>query len=479
HTAAKPATYITFTAPYRTENNVAIKTLHNEHSHNEQVTPSSRSSSTFINRPRSRTSTDSGHIELSSPDTSDIMLDDPIHMAHTRQVVLSSTYIGKLQQLTHSITTDTITTEHPYEISNTSNTNTDTMDQSYSHDDIALSSQAHSTIPLVPVAESTPLKPPRPHKSKIDTSTSPMIKYNTTFSHSLSLSENTPLSKEEEKFSTHLIRHKFHSGLDKNRVKCKTGGQPLILQRVVAPRKQSLLVRTPTKRKRDRILHNVRSYVAGTSETSADTQLATELKTLPSTRRQIVTQKAGIKQKIKISRHHTLAIKEALSMSWRQGRKHGKLLREVGIQLENEKSVRDLAKHIVSDFVKVEGRQFLKDDDREYIAPYGRVVGLTKFVDYLLDSYQQQNMLTWHNDIIPSDEIWVKIGGDRGKNSLKFTLQIANIDKPNARQNTVVIAIAAVKDTHKNIERFLQGGLGNELFALQSHSWKGKMLKVS
>ncbi|GFO22870.1 amine oxidase [Plakobranchus ocellatus] len=165
-------------------------------------------------------------------------------------------------------------------------------------------------------------------------------------------------------------------------------------------------------------------------------------------------------------------------MSWRQSRKYGKLLREVGIQLENEKSVRDLAKDIVSDFVKVEGRQFLKDDDREYISPYGRVVGLTKFVDYLLDSYQQQNMLTWHNDTIPSDKIWVKIGGDHGKNSLKFTLQIANIDKPNARQNTVVIAIAAVKDTHKNIERFLQGGLGDELLALQSHSWKGKLLKV-
>ncbi|GFN82286.1 hypothetical protein PoB_000879200 [Plakobranchus ocellatus] len=132
HTAAKPATYITFTAPYRTEDNVATRTLHNEHSHNDQVTPSSRSSSTFINSPGSRTSTDSGHIELSSPDTSDIMLDDPLHM-------------------------DTINTEHPYEISNTSNTNTDTMDQSYSHDDIALSSQAHSTILLVPVAESTPL----------------------------------------------------------------------------------------------------------------------------------------------------------------------------------------------------------------------------------------------------------------------------------------------------------------------------------
>ena len=87
-------------------------------------------------------------------------------------------------------------------------------------------------------------------------------------------------------------------------------------------------------------------------------------------------------------------------------------------------------------------------------------------------------MLTWHKDTIPRDEIWVKIGGDHGKNSLKFTLQIANTDRPNARQNTIVIALAAVRDTHENIIRFLEGGLGDELVALQSHSWNGKAIKV-
>ena len=61
-------------------------------------------------------------------------------------------------------------------------------------------------------------------------------------------------------------------------------------------------------------------------------------------------------------------------------------------------------------------------------------------------------------------------GGGHGKNSLKFTLQIANIERPNARQNTVVIAIAAVRDSHENIVRFLKGGLEDELTALQSHS---------
>ena len=45
-------------------------------------------------------------------------------------------------------------------------------------------------------------------------------------------------------------------------VRCKTKGQPLVLQRVIAPRKHTTTVRTPTKRKRARILDNVRSYVA-------------------------------------------------------------------------------------------------------------------------------------------------------------------------------------------------------------------------
>ena len=74
-----------------------------------------------------------------------------------------------------------------------------------------------------------------------------------------------------------------------------------------------------------------------------------------------------MKQKIKISRHHTLAIKEALGLSWRQGRKHGKLLKNVGIQLESERSVRVLSKEIVSDFVEVENREFVKEDGDGFI----------------------------------------------------------------------------------------------------------------
>ena len=96
------------------------------------------------------------------------------------------------------------------------------------------------------------------------------------------------------------------------------------------------------------------------------------------------------------------------------------MLKQVGVHLENERSVRVLSKELVSDFVQVEDRLFIREEDSEYRAPYGSIAGLTTFVDRLLDSYEKQNMLTWHKDTIPRDEIWVKIGGDLGKNSLKI-----------------------------------------------------------
>ena len=235
----------------------------------------------------------------------------------------SETIIAQLHQLTNSITADT-------HISNlgksVSQTNTSATLRRYTNTNICTPDKSqpchsHFKVLFVPIAEPTPLKFPTPQKTTVDTATSLIIKQDLTFSHSRSLPEHTPLSKEEEeKLSTHLVRRKLHHDPQKNTIKCKTGGEPIVLQKVVIPRKFTTLFRTPSKRKRAQILNKVRSYVAGPSEKSADTQLATELKALPITRRQHIVQRAGVKQKLRISRHYTLAIKEAFGMSWRQGR---------------------------------------------------------------------------------------------------------------------------------------------------------------
>ena len=60
-------------------------------------------------------------------------------------------------------------------------------------------------------------------------------------------------------------------------------------------------------------------------------------------------------------------------------------------------------------------------------------------------------MLIW-KERMPEDKIWLKIGGDHGENSFKICLQVNNLEKPNAKQNTMVIASMPAKDLHENLK---------------------------
>ncbi len=125
-------------------------------------------------------------------------------------------------------------------------------------------------------------------------------------------------------------------------------------------------------------------------------------------------------------------------------------MKQVGIQLGGEGSVRKYSRDIIKQFVPVENRTVTKEDG-EFEAPYGRISDLTTFIDYLLDSYEESQMLTWHDCTIPSNEIWVKVWGAHRKNSFKFAFQIAITDKPNSQLNTIAITMVVVQDNHENL----------------------------
>ena len=59
--------------------------------------------------------------------------------------------------------------------------------------------------------------------------------------------------------------------------------------------------------------------------------------------------------------------------------------------------------------------------------------------------------MTWHGKLIPEDEIWLKIGGDKGGGSFKMSLQIANLANPNSPHNTLVFSIFEAPDTKSNL----------------------------
>ncbi len=61
------------------------------------------------------------------------------------------------------------------------------------------------------------------------------------------------------------------------------------------------------------------------------------------------------------------------------------------------------------------------------------------------------NRLTWHEGLIPEDEAWVKMGGDKGDGSFKMSLQLANIAHPNAVTNTFVFVCFEASDTATNL----------------------------
>ena len=69
--------------------------------------------------------------------------------------------------------------------------------------------------------------------------------------------------------------------------------------------------------------------------------------------------------------------------------------------------------------------------------------------------YREQR-LTWHSGLIPSDEIWVKIGGDKGQGSMKVSFQICNVENPNSYKNSVIFSIYEASDTIVNLNIALQ-----------------------
>ncbi len=63
--------------------------------------------------------------------------------------------------------------------------------------------------------------------------------------------------------------------------------------------------------------------------------------------------------------------------------------------------------------------------------------------------------LTWHDGVIPQGELWLKIGGDKGRGSFKLSLQLVNTSTPNSMKNTTVLSVFKAGDTTLNLHTAL------------------------
>ena len=63
--------------------------------------------------------------------------------------------------------------------------------------------------------------------------------------------------------------------------------------------------------------------------------------------------------------------------------------------------------------------------------------------------------LTWHEGAIPDDELWVKLGGDKGRGSFKFQMQLVNVEHPISVRNTSLLAVIKAGDGISNLHTAL------------------------
>ena len=79
--------------------------------------------------------------------------------------------------------------------------------------------------------------------------------------------------------------------------------------------------------------------------------------------------------------------------------------------------------------------------------------------------------LTWHDNRIPENEIWIKLGGDKGGTSFKMNFQIMNIANPNSVSNTCVFVAYQASDTTFNLHIALDR-YSDQIIDLQDSEWK-------
>ena len=327
----------------------------------------------------------------------------------------------------------------------------------------------------LPLLSSTPLKEINNANLSSSVAVPATLKKDKLFSESLTASPFEKLDDEEEALFAHFIRRKLNNSTDGS-FECKSGGGKKIqLMKVPKCEKETSNAKPSTIRKRKRFLASVMKSVAGQSQESQTTQQACSLKNIPKTTKTSILKKAGISENLTMDNKTVLSLKEETDLSFKQLRTLKRFMKKAGLKMENEQKSRDLAKELTVP-IETEMKTFFDKEENELHVPFCRVQ-ITPLVLKMLDTYDNMNLLTNHDGNIPDDEVWVKFGGDHGKGSLKFSIQIINLEKPNSKKNTFIVGMAEIKDTYKNLEICMKL-FEADLIKLSNTTWNGKKIKV-
>ncbi|XP_072049794.1 uncharacterized protein [Amphiura filiformis] len=204
----------------------------------------------------------------------------------------------------------------------------------------------------------------------------------------------------------------------------KTRGQPATIQQVTIPRKTSEEVTAAYRHQRSKSIATYRNLV---SKGADQCQLEDEVS----------------KYVTKLDVDSSLAMMKDMQASWqalRDQRRYLKVLK-TGMASENAMLARReeiLDNNITAEMVPMvhtcdtaEGKSGYQTKPTPMV--YTR--SLNALVSSHLDAHEKLGNLHWHDGLIPSKEIWIKIGADKGGkpiSTMKFNFQIVNVKEPNS-----------------------------------------------
>eukprot|EP00117_Sycon_ciliatum_P026615 scpid33635/ scgid5600/ E3 ubiquitin-protein ligase NRDP1; RING finger protein 41 &gt; E3 ubiquitin-protein ligase NRDP1; RING finger protein 41 len=276
-----------------------------------------------------------------------------------------------------------------------------------------------------------------------------------------------------EKLTSHLVRSKSDNGL----LHLRSQGPSQIWKKTTVGTVSSDEASERTQRRRSLELRQTEQLVCGSSASSIQAQQAATIRRMPEEERRALLIAAGVLPR-SIEKGSTLAMKADLHMPWFQLRKLKVWLKDYGLHLESEGTMRQqLNEHLKVNIVAEDVPFVIGKTAEIEMRPMVALPDLVGTVHGYLDQLDSTEQLFWHAGVIPEDQIWVKVGGDHGGDSFKMSVQVCNVRHPNSIRNIIPFVVFAAKDSPANLATALQP-FASQINLLSSTLWHGRSVRV-
>ena len=276
--------------------------------------------------------------------------------------------------------------------------------------------------------------------------------------------------------SDRLLSKLISAKSEGSQVQQRTGGRPVVWERVTAARVSSEEASERTRRRRSSELDHLRHTVCG-GLTGSFAQQSHDTRVMSRQSREALLKDAGILPK-GTTPGIGLAIKADLQLPWYALRKLRRYMREFGVPLESEQCMRHQVKNSLPFQLLAQEIPLCSKTGSVTLCPVVCFENLVELVVHYIQLHADAGTLTWRDGSIPEDEVWVKVGGDHGGESFKLCFQIVNTASPNSLANTIPFLVFGAKDSPSNLQTTLEPYYA-QFQQLSTTEWNGKRIRLT